>query len=238
VLPLGTMCLSVNRISRHCLSAGRSSRPGSDNAVEPNTTRGPRPTPTPRVHRRRLPKPIAVAPSRLLLNGRRHAVRRRGHIVEIQVWLGELELHEDRIGIRITNQIDACVQQLVSCPRGRVEHTLGRCELRSGRSMSAQRETSMGLETAIDTDVGARQYGGLPHGMAEYAVQINEGRFTLIIDGPQIRLHHHDATVVVQPTHVLGRQTAFSWILQLIATGVETGQAHRRLEHPGTVLGK
>jgi hypothetical protein len=36
--------------------------------------------------------------------------------------------------------------------------------------MSAQRQASMWLETAIDADVGARQYGGFPDGMAEYAV--------------------------------------------------------------------
>ena len=57
----------------------------------------------------------------------------------------------------------------------------------------------MWLETAIDADVGTRQ-GGLPHGMAEYTVQIDECRFTLVIDGPQIRLHHHDMIVGVRRT--------------------------------------
>ena len=42
------------------------------------------------------------------------------------------------------------------------------------------------------------------------AVQTNEGRFTLVIDGPQIRLHHHDAIVGVQPAHVFGSQTLFA----------------------------
>jgi hypothetical protein len=179
-----------------------------------------------------------VAPSRLLLNDRRHEVRGRGHIVEIQLWLGELELHEDRMSVPIRNEIDACVQEFAPCPTDRVEHAFCGCQLSSGRSMSAQREASMWLETAIDAEVGARQYCGLPHGMAEYAVQINEGRFTLIIDGPQIRLQHHDATVGVQPTHVLGSQTAFAWFFQLIATCVETCQAHRRLDHPATAVGK
>ena len=41
-------------------------------------------------------------------------------------------------------------------------------------------------ETPIDADVRAAA-GGLPHGIAEYAVQIDEGRFTLIVDGPEIR---------------------------------------------------
>ena len=158
--------------------------------------------------------------------------------MEKQFWLGELELHEERIGIPLTDQIDACVQELVPHPRDPVEHTLGRCKLCSGRSISAQREASMWLETAIDAGVGARQYGGLSHRMAEYAVQMDEGRFTLVIDGPQIRLHHHDAIVGVQPAHVFGSQTLFAWILQLIATCVETCQTHRRLDHPGTTLGE
>src|SRR4030095_3021833 len=107
------------------------------NAVEPNTTRGPRPKPTPpRVHRRRRrPQPIPVAPSRLLLNDRRHAVRGRGHILEIQLWFGELELDEDRISVPIRNEIDACVQEFAPCPTDRVEHALCGCQLPSGRSM-------------------------------------------------------------------------------------------------------
>ena len=72
------------------------------------------------------------------------------------------------------NQIDAGVQELVPHPWDPVEHTVGRGQLSSGRSISAQPEASMWLETAIDAGVGARQDGGLPHGMAEYAVQKEE----------------------------------------------------------------
>jgi hypothetical protein len=41
-------------------------------------------------------------------------VRGSGDIVEIQLRLGQLELHQDGIGVAITNHIDACVQEFVS----------------------------------------------------------------------------------------------------------------------------
>ena len=44
--------------------------------------------------------PNAVEPARMLLDDRRHAVRSTRDILEIQLWLGELELHEERICMR------------------------------------------------------------------------------------------------------------------------------------------
>ena len=36
---------------------------------------------------------------------------RSGDVVEIQLWLGQLELHEDGIGVAIPNQINSRVQE-------------------------------------------------------------------------------------------------------------------------------
>ena len=48
---------------------------------------------------------------RVRFDGRRDAVRSSGDVVEIQLWLGQLELHEDGICVAIPNQIDSRVQE-------------------------------------------------------------------------------------------------------------------------------
>lgn len=68
--------------------------------------------------------------------------------------------------------------------------------------MAPQAEAALRLETAIETNVGAGEYGGLPHGMAKHTVEIDEGGFALVIDTTHIGLHQHCAPVDMQPAHV------------------------------------
>jgi hypothetical protein len=167
-------------------------------------------------------------------DGGGHSVGRAEFVAEIQLRLRELQFHEDRIPIRVWNEIDACVEQCVATAGHCPEDLVGRGELCRGWPVHLEIQASLRLKPSVDAFIRPRQQRSLAYRMTEHAAHIHESRLAFIVDAREIRLHHAHATCGLKSPHVLDRQSPLIGIVHAIAAGIETGDAHSRLDDPGT----
>jgi hypothetical protein len=165
-----------------------------------------------------------------------HSVGRAEFVAEIQLRLRELQFHEDRIPIRAWNEIHACVEQCVATAGHCSEDLVGRGELCRGWLVHPEIQASLRLKPPVDPFIGPRQHRSLAYRMTEHAAHIHESRLAFIVDAREVRLHHDYATCGLQSAHLVDGQSPLVGIINAISACIETGDAHSRLDDPGTAL--
>jgi hypothetical protein len=157
-------------------------------------------------------------------------------VAEEQLRLGELQLHQQRPPVRPRRQVDAGIQQPAGPARHGGQHPLGDRPLRRTRPAEQQVQPAVVLKPPVHTGVGAVQHGPLADPVAEPAAQVHQRGLPLGVHRAQVRLRHHHPTGGLQPPQVLDRQPPLTGIAELVAAGVQGGQADGRLEHPFPTL--
>ena len=136
----------------------------------------------------------------------------------------------------IVDQMRRVRAEVIPHPRGPVGHARPLQALFGSVDVC----TARGLHvagTTIDAGVGARQYGGLCIASLN-TVQMDEGRFTLVIDGVA-----DTGSIITTRSSACSRRACFSaarlsaWIPAADATCVELAQTPASFDHPGTTSG-